>query len=52
MNFDDIIKRTDFDAQIIKEAVVRLSVSSDYTDKTLWEIFDILSNDPVLEVAL
>ncbi len=48
MNFDDIIARDDSDARIIKEAIVRLSVLPGYTDKTLWEIFYVLVNEPIL----
>ncbi len=51
MTFDDIIKRNDPDAQIIKEAVLKLSVTSEYSNKTFWEIFDLLVNHPVLEVT-
>ncbi len=48
MTFDNIIKRNDSDARIIKEAIVRLSVLPGYTDKTFWEIFEILINNPVI----
>jgi len=49
MTFDDILNRKDLDAKLIKECIVRLSVLPSYTDKTFWQIFDIIINNPCIE---